>query len=159
MSGERLHVVAPGRRRDAYLPLLRLADDSADQIRGYYQQGDLYVLDAADDVPLGVVLAIAQGDGATELKAVAVEATRQGRGIGRRLLATVLADLRARGVRSVVVGTASAGVGELAFYQKSGFRLRDIERDYFTPARGYPDDLQDDGIPVRDMVWMDQRLD
>ncbi|MEV0272404.1 GNAT family N-acetyltransferase [Hamadaea sp. NPDC050747] len=157
MTGERLRIVAPGAHRDAYLALLDLADDSPDQVRGYYQRGDLYVFDGADGIPLGVVLVLAAGD-EVELKAVAVQTALQRQGIGRRMLAAVLADLRARGVRSAVVGTASAGVGELAFYQKAGFRLRDIERDYFNLARGYPDDLQDNGIPVRDMVWMDQRL-
>ena len=35
------------------------------------------------------------------------------------------------------------------------FALRHIERDYFTPERGYPADLSENGIPLRDMVWMD----
>ncbi|MEV0271486.1 GNAT family N-acetyltransferase [Hamadaea sp. NPDC050747] len=159
VTGERLRIVAAGPRRDEYLPLLRLADDSPDQIRGYYQHGDLYVLEAADGVPLGVVLVLPRGGEVVELKAVAVDTVRQGQGIGRRMLASVLSDLRSRGMKSAVVGTASSGVGELAFYQKAGFRLRDVERDYFSRARGYPDDLQDNGISVRDMVWMDQRLD
>jgi ribosomal protein S18 acetylase RimI-like enzyme len=74
------------------------------------------------------------------------------------MLAAVLGDLRAHGVERVVVGTASASVGQLAYYQKTGFRLWRIERDYFDRARGYPDGLEENGIPVRDMVWMDQEL-
>jgi hypothetical protein len=56
------------------------------------------------------------------------------------------------------VSIRDLGVGQLAFYQKAGFRLQRIERDYFTPERGYPP-LLENGILVRDMVWMDQHLD
>jgi ribosomal protein S18 acetylase RimI-like enzyme len=156
MNGIRVRIVPPGPQRDAYLPLLMLADDSEQEVRGYYQKGDLYAID--DGKPSGITLVIPAADRSVELKAVAVEATQHHRGIGRRMLAAVLADLKTRGVKRVVVGTASAGVGQLAFYQKAGFRLHSIERDFFGPHRGYPDDLQENGIPVRDMVWMDQQL-
>jgi ribosomal protein S18 acetylase RimI-like enzyme len=149
-----LRIVAAGPQRDAFLALLALADDSEEQVRGYYQTGDLYVLDDG----VGVVLTIGEAPGPVELKAVAVEESRHNQGVGRRLLAEVLADLRQRGVRRVIVGTASCSVGQLAFYQKAGFRLRSIERDYFSPARGYPEGLTENGILLRDMVWMDQDL-
>ena len=152
-----VRIVARGSGRDAYLPLLRLADDSEAEVLGYYQTGDLCVLDD-DSTALGVVLVVAEAGAAVELKAVAVDEMRQGRGVGRRLIAAVLADLQERGVRRVVVGTANAGIGQLAFYQKCGFRLDRIERDFFSAARGYPPDLQENGIPIRDMVWMDQAL-
>jgi ribosomal protein S18 acetylase RimI-like enzyme len=157
-EGEGLRTVPAGPARDAYWALLLLADDSATQVRAYYQRGDLYVLDGAGQ-PLGIVLALPFGDGEVELKAVAVVLERHGRGIGKRLLALVLADLRARGVRRVVLGTGNSGIGQLAFYQKAGFRLWRIERDVFTPERGYPPGLEENGIPLRDMVWLDQALD
>jgi hypothetical protein len=33
-----------------------------------------------------------------------------------------------------------------------------IERDFFSPARGYPAVMEDNGIRLRDMVWMDLEL-
>lgn len=152
-----LRIVPPGEQRDAYLPLLMLADDSEAQVRGYYQKGDLYALDEAGR-PLGMVLVIPEPDGSVELKAVAVDAGRHNQGVGTRMLGAVLADLRDRGVGRVVVGTSSSGIGQLAYYQKAGFRLRTVERDFFSAARGYPDGLEENGIPVCDMVWMDQNL-
>lgn len=158
MNDIELRIVPAGPERDAYLPLLRLADDSETAVRGYYQAGDLYAFGDETGRPMAMALAIPQDDGSVELKAVAVEERRHGQGLGKRLLAAVLADLRTRGVRRVVVGTGNAGVGVIAFYQKAGFRLLRIERDYFSSARGYPDGLEEDGIPLRDMVWMDQSL-
>lgn len=155
--------VSPGPTREAFVPLLLLADESEAQVRSYYQRGDLYVLWAEEAgesrVPLGVVLALPSTDGeTTELKAVAVAAEWHGQGIGQRMLSLVLDRLRAQGVRRVIVGTGNSGIGQLAFYQKAGFRLSQIERDFFTPARGYPADAEENGIPLRDMVWMDQAL-
>ena len=55
----------PG-ERDAYLPLLRLADDSESEIQRYYRQGDLYGLRALEaDQPLGQVLVVATSEPAT----------------------------------------------------------------------------------------------
>jgi ribosomal protein S18 acetylase RimI-like enzyme len=158
MTPTTLRVVPPGAERDRYLPLLHLADDSVDEVAAYYQTGTLFALDAPADGPVGIVLAIDQPDGSVELKAVAVDERRQGQGIGTRLLRAVLAELHVRGVQRVVVGTSSSGIGQLAYYQKAGFRLRSVERDYFRRERGYPAGLRENGIPVRDMVWMDQYL-
>ena len=157
MSELTLRVVPSGAARDAYLPLFSLADDSMQAVIGYYQRGTLFALDRPDLTPLGIVLAIHDG-ARTELKAVAVDESFHGQGIGTQMLRAVLGELRTRGVERVVVGTSSAGVGQLAFYQKAGFRLASIERDYFNPERGYPEGILENGIPVRDMVWMDQDL-
>lgn len=158
-----LREVPSGPDRERYLPLFHLADDSVQQVAAYYQTGTLLAVDGDDGTPVGIVL-VTEPDGpaaagrVVELKAVAVAEPRQGRGIGRRMLAATLEHLGARGVDRVVVGTASSGPGQLAFYQKAGFRLDRIERDYFTPSRGYPPGIVEDGIPLRDMVWMDQEL-
>jgi ribosomal protein S18 acetylase RimI-like enzyme len=158
VSETELRVVPVGSQRDAYLPLFYLADDSVAQVHSYYQTGALFALDAPEGTGIGIVLAIAATDGSAELKAVAVDGSLHGQGVGTRMLLAALAELRACGIRRVVVGTSSAGIGQLAYYQKAGFRLSRIERDFFTPARGYPEGINENGIPVRDMVWMDLDL-
>ena len=154
-----LEYVQPGPEREAFVPLLLLADAEA-QVRGYLQQGDLYALSGADGEPLGVT--VVQPDavepGTAELKAVAIDPAQHNRGLGQRMLASVLADLRARGFRRSVVGTSNAGIGQIAFYQKAGFRLWRIERDYFTLQKGYDPDERENGLPHRDMIWFDHDL-
>jgi ribosomal protein S18 acetylase RimI-like enzyme len=157
-SNTTLRLVPAGSERDAYLSLFHLADDSADQVLSYYQTGTLFALEGPDGRPVGIVLAIGETDETVELKAVAIDESLHGQGLGTYMLLAVLDQLRARGVRRVVVGTSSSSVGQLAYYQKAGFRLARIERDFFTSERGYPDGLVENGIPVRDMVWMDQQL-
>jgi len=148
--------VPAGVERDRYLPLLYLADDSVAQVHSYYQLGDLYALDDAAGSPGAIVLAIAQPGGSVELKSVAVATPLQGQGFGTRMLAAVLDDRRQRRTRRVIVGTRRSSIRPLAFYQRAGFRVWKVERDFFSPARGYPNELEENGIPVRDMLWLDQ---
>jgi Acetyltransferases len=158
MAHYSLITVPPGAQRERFLPLLLLADESLAQVRSYMHSGDLYAFVGQDEVAVGIVLTIAAEHSEVELKAVAVDTTQQNRGVGRQMLAAVIEALRRRGVRRAIVGTANAGIGQLAYYQKAGFRLLRIERDFFSPARGYPAVMEDNGIRLRDMVWMDLDL-
>jgi GNAT superfamily N-acetyltransferase len=153
---ERLPDAAP---REPFLPLLLLADEP-EPLRAYLHDGDLYVLRDEDGDPVGVTLTLPHPEETetVELKAVAVAATHHNRGLGQQMLRGVLDDLRARGVRRAIVGTSNAGIGQIAFYQKAGFRLWRVERDYFTPEKGYDPDERENGLPHRDMVWFDLAL-
>ena len=150
--------IDPGRAREAWVELLELADEPA-PLRRYLDDGTLYgVVDDASGRPRAAVLTIDRAGGGAELRAVAVAEDEQGTGLGSWLVAEVFVRLRARGIRRVVVGTATSGVRQLAFYQRLGFRLDRIERDFFTAAKGYPPGLSENGIPTRDMAWMDRDL-
>ena len=63
-----------------------------------------------------------------------------------------------QGRSRLLVATAAADIGNLRFYQRVGFRMRSVERDAFTPATGYEDGLEIDGIRLRDRVWLDLPL-
>ena len=150
-------MVEPGPARDAWVPLLELADEP-EPLRAYLHDGELFGIVAEDGRPRAAILVISDPPGAAELRAVAVADAEQGRGLGTELLDAVVGTLRARGVERLVVGTASSGVRQLAFYQRAGFRVSHVERDFFTADKGYPPDLTENGIPTRDMVWMDLRF-
>jgi hypothetical protein len=49
--------------------------------------------------------------------------------------------------------------GERQAYAGLLFRRWRIERDRFDAARGYAPDLCEDGIPVRDMIWLERVLE
>ncbi len=149
--------VPVGPARAAWVPLLELADEPG-PLRAHLQDGELYGLVADDGSPRAAILVIDEGPRVAELRAVAVAEAEQGRGTGTQLVAAVLDALAARGVVRVTVGTASSGTRQLAFYQRCGFRLSHVERDYFSAERGYPPGLTEHGLPVRDMVWMDRPL-
>jgi ribosomal protein S18 acetylase RimI-like enzyme len=116
------------------------------------------VLEPTTGEPRAAALVIDRPDGAAELRAVAVAEPEQGSGFGSWLVDEVCDRLRDRGVPRVIVGTATSGVRQLAFYQRLGFRLTHVERDFFTAEKGYPAGLSENGIPTRDMAWMDRDL-
>ena len=140
------------------IPLLHLAEDSDSQLEAAINDGVMYVVVADDGDHLGVVLALPHLPNEVELRYVAVAEAHQRKGIGKTMLAHVADASRATGVKRILVGTSSADTGNLDFYQRCGFRLLSIERDYFSPARGYPADFVLNGLPAVDMVWMDMHL-
>ena len=158
MDEERLVRIPTGQERDDLLPLFLLADDSEQQVRSYYQQGTLFALCGPDRAVRAIVLTIATGHDGIEIKSIAVVPGLQRRGLGTRLLLLVLVELRAEGVRRVTVATGNSSIGELAFYQRAGFRLSRIDRDYFNEARGYRKGLEENGIALRDLVWLDLEI-
>ena len=150
----------PGPERHALIPLIRLAEDSESQLEAAIDEGTMYAVPSGDS-DIAVVLMLEHGDERSrerELRYVAVAETHQRKGVGKALLADVADAERARGTRRLIVGTTSADTGNLDFYQRCGYRLRSIERDYFTPARGYPPGFVINGLPALDMVWMDMEL-
>jgi GNAT superfamily N-acetyltransferase len=146
--------IDPGPGRQPYLPLLLLADDIA---ATYIDDGDLRVYGGG----AGVVLTVPAGEtGVIELRNVAVAGSEQGKGIGRAMLAAVVDALREQGWRRAIVGTGTADPRTYIFYQRCGFRPWRIERDVFTPERGYdPASLvEPNGLVHRDMIWFDLEL-
>jgi ribosomal protein S18 acetylase RimI-like enzyme len=138
--------------------LFEEAEDSAQQLDGYLEAGEVLV--AMDDGrAIGHVQITDTDDAqASEIKNIAVAPGHRGRGIGRSLLRAAIDHARARGRTRLVVATAAADAGNLRFYQRAGFRLRAVERDAFTPETGYSPGATIDGIPLRDRVWLDRAL-
>ena len=139
-------------------PLFELAEDSAQALDGYIDAGRVLV--AVDGGTTIGHLQLTDTDEPTtaELKNMAVLASHRGRGVGAALVAAAIELARAEGRSSLVVATAAADIGNLRFYQRLGFRMRAIQRDAFTPVTGYPQDLDVDGIPLRDRVLLDRSL-
>lgn len=91
-----------------------------------------------------------------EIVELAVAAALHGRGLGRQLLAWLVGEARRRGKRAVEVGTANSSLGNLAFYQKCGFRMDHVRRDYF---RYHREPLSEHGIAMRDLLVFRLDLD
>lgn len=88
-----------------------------------------------------------------ELMELAVAEGRRGQGLGRQMVAWLVAEARRRGKRRMLVGTTNAAVGNIAFYQRCGFRMDHVRQDYFSYYERHFGGAQfEDGIQVRDML-------
>ena len=139
--------LSPG-DRSVVVPLLLLAEPSASALEWSLD----HLSDTAYRFDLGSTLVGAATmrwrDDPSELVELAVSAAHQGSGVGRGIIEWLVAEARRRGRRAIEVGTSSTSLGNVAFYQKCGFRPSAVRRDYFWYYRGQ---RFENGIPVRDM--------
>ena len=135
-------------------PLLRIADDSETEIDSYLDKGVMFVVREADELVGHLLLTETEDAGVLELKSMALLPRLQGMGGGRQLVNAAIDYCKAKGAQRMLVATAAAGIGQLRFYQRVGFRMLRIERDAFGPHNGYAEGIVIDGMPLRDRVWL-----
>lgn len=70
----------------------------------------------------------------------------------RRLLQDAVDRHRAKGWRELHIGTGNSSIGQLALYQKCGFRIYSVVKDFFTDK--YEGKIHENGIWCRDMIWL-----
>lgn len=107
----------------------------------------IYRIDDAQKL-IGVVT-LQWRDEPAEIIDLAVHADRRGQGIGKKIIAWLLNEGRRRRRSEILVGTANSSIDNIAFYQKCGFRIDHVRKDYFWY---YEDPLFEHGIRVRDML-------
>ena len=133
---------------DAPLDLLLLADPSEEKIRSYLAQSRCFV--ASNNGVVAGACAVEQLEsGVHELMCIAVYPDRQKNGIGTALLQWVIDFYRRSGASRLEVGTGTFGY-QLAFYQRQGFRVTCIDRNFF--IHNYPEPIFEDGIQLFDML-------
>ena len=145
--------------REELRPLFELAEDSTAQLDQYRNDGSVLVAARGSTIVGHLQLVPTSRTGEIELKNMAVLPAEQGLGVGRALVVEATVRCTTQGWSRMVVGTAAADIGNLRFYQRTGFRLLAVDRDAFTAATGYPDAIVIDGIPLLDRVWLARDLD
>jgi len=143
--------------REPLAALFSEADDSESEIARYRDLGEVLVAHNGDEL-IGHVQVVETGESAVfEIKSLAVRETRRSQGVGAALVAAALDHCRKREGHSVQLATAAASIEALKFYQRQGFRIQRVIRDFYSPERGYRPLLLN-GIPLRDEVILDFAL-
>lgn len=138
----------------APLDLLLEADPSIEQVQKYLSDGDIYTV-LSDGKTVGVCVLQPRSDGTFELMNIAVDPSHQANGIGRQLLQFVIAQSKKKQAKSLVLGTGTFGY-QLAFYQREGFRVVGIEKDFFLD--NYNEPVIENGIQHKDMLRLELTL-
>ena len=138
--------------------LLLLADPSRERVKRYLPGSTCFGARQTDQFTpsglgalIGVCVLVPEGDGLQrwEVMNMAVSTAWQSQGIGSALLQRAIREMRERGVQQLDVGTGSFG-DQLLFYQRLGFRVTDIERDFF--LQNYTTPLWERGVQHKDML-------
>lgn len=130
------------------MDLLLLADPSEKAIKAYLNQSRCFVA-YANGVVVGACVFKPIGAGRLELMNIAVFPSNQQSGIGTRLLENVIDKVKESGAKGLEVGTGSFGY-QLTFYQRQGFRVSRIDKDFF--LKNYPEPIVENGVQHKDML-------
>lgn len=139
------------------LDLLLDADPSLEQINKYIY--DCTILGLKQDANIIGILCIKPLSTHTvEIKNIAIASTYQNKGLGKKLMQHALSLLKNSNIKKVIIKTANSSIHALAFYQKMGFRIRQVNSNYFLTH--YPDQqIIENGIPCLDQIQLEYLLD
>ncbi len=135
------------------MSLLLAADPDEGSILAYLPDSPVLVAKEGGSV-VGVAVLVNTSK-EFELKNIAVSEEHQGRGVAKRLIKEVKALAISMGAEELLVGTGNSSLSQLALYQKCGFRMSHIERDYFL---SYPEPIYENGMQCRDLVVLRAKL-
>ena len=137
------------------MELLLLADPSEQKIRAYLSRSRCFV--ALNNGAVAGTCVVQPGHaGAYEIMSIAVRPDSQKMGIGTALLKWVVECFRQAGATQLDVGTGTFGY-QLAFYQRQGFRVQRVDRDFF--LRNYARPIMEEGIQLLDMLRLSLRYE
>lgn len=142
--------------RSKFLPYLLLADESERVVKEYISEGQMFEIIVDDDKVAGVALFMEESKDVVELKNIALDPQFRGRGFGKKVIALACELYRVEGFHKLIVGTANSSIANIAFYQKAGFRIAEIRKDFFLK---YPEPIFEDGIRAEDMVMFERVLE
>lgn len=131
------------------LDLLLLADPSEKIVREYVERGTCYVAILLEEI-IGVFVLLRTRPETIEIVNIAVREDYQGKGVGRQLVEQAIAKAKEHNETTLEIGTGNSSIQQLALYQKCGFRITGIDRDFF--VRHYDEEIYENGIHCRDMI-------
>ncbi|MGY5487636.1 N-acetyltransferase family protein [Paenibacillus sp. ALE2] len=138
------------------LELLLLADPSRKLVEEYLKRGQCYVAEIDHQI-VGVYVLLPTRPETIEVVNIAVSEVMHGKGIGRQLMTHAIETARIQGYKTLEIGTGNSSIGQLALYQKCGFRIVGVDLDFFV-RHNYVEEIYENGIQCRDMIRMSQDL-
>ena len=145
-------------RGDEQVPydLLLLADPSKAIIEAYLAASKVFVAEK-DQKVIGAIVLSPLTNIMTEIKNVAVTPELQGQGVGTYLIENAIQFSIQKGYKSICIGTANSSVGQLYLYQKLGFEMNEIKKDFFID--NYPEPIHENGIRAKHMIVLTRLLE
>ncbi|WP_410515210.1 GNAT family N-acetyltransferase [Paenibacillus sp. BR2-3] len=134
---------------DAPIELLLLADPSEEIIKEYLARGQCFVAHINEEI-IGALVLIRTRPETVEIVNIAVREDFQGKGIGKKLIFNAMEKAKEQNAKTIEIGTGNSSIDQLMIYQKCGFRITGIDRDFFT--RHYKEEIHENGIQCRDMI-------
>ena len=91
-----------------------------------------------------------------EIKNIAVDDDYQNKGIGALMLRHAAATAKEKGFGTIIIGTGNTSVEQLYIYQKEGFEITAIKKNFF--LENYAEKLYENGIQVKHMIMLEKKI-
>lgn len=117
--------------------LLGLADPSQSLADDYLKESRCIVARRLGEVKGVLVTREAEGNSRMIMN-ISVSELNQKQGIGRRLINYAISLARKEGIERLTICTSNASLGQLSLYQKCGFSLFRLDKDYFRESHEPP---------------------
>lgn len=131
------------------IDLLLLADPSEKIVKEYISRSQNYIL-IEDDKVIGVIVMLPTRPNTLEIVNIAIDPSYQGKGYAKKLLKFAINEAKNQEFKHIEIGTANSSINQLALYQKIGFRVNYIDKDFF--LKNYKDEIFENHIQAIDMI-------
>lgn len=156
MSTPQLHI-NPISEKDAIpFHLLELADPSREHINSYLENGTCYIAKLGSQ-SIGALVLERVNETTLEIKNIAISESEQGKGYGKVLLLHAEELSRQESYKKLIIATGNSSIGQLALYQKAGFEIDGIEKNFF--LENYIDPIFENGIQCKHKIFLSKKLD
>lgn len=140
------------------MPIIREADEDEQRVRATLANEAYTSYAALDGEQLVGAATVRWQEQESEIEYIAVAPSIRGQGYGKAIMAALLEEARLQKVQTVLVGTGNSSPYHIAFYQKCGFRMDHIRKDFFDYIQP---PLVENGLLLRDMLvfrWENEAL-
>ncbi|MCM3173102.1 MULTISPECIES: GNAT family N-acetyltransferase [unclassified Paenibacillus] len=136
--------------------LLLMADPSKAMVDEYLSRGVCFIAEYEGEM-VGEFVLLKTRPETVEIVNIAVQEELQGQGVGRHMIKEAIEAARRLGCKTVEIGTGNSSFHQLKLYQRCGFRIVGVDRDFF--VRHYEEEIIEGGIRCVDMIRLSLDLD
>ncbi|PWW40890.1 putative GNAT family acetyltransferase [Paenibacillus pabuli] len=136
--------------------LLLMADPSKAIVDEYLSRGVCFIAEYEGEM-VGEFVLLKTRPETVEIVNIAVQEELQGQGVGKHMIKEAIEAARRLGGRTVEIGTGNSSFHQLKLYQRCGFRIVGVDRDFF--VKHYEEEIIEDGIRCVDMIRLALDLD
>lgn len=140
---------------ESHYELLLEADPSKKIVDDYLSRSFCFTAQKEEQL-VGIIVLLPTSPTTLEVVNLAVQKEFRGQKIGQTLIYFALTFAKENQYEVVEIGTGSIGFEQLYLYQKCGFRMSHIERDFF--INHYEQPIFENGLQLKDMVRLSQTV-
>lgn len=142
------------------LDLLLKADPNEKLVKEYVEEGEVYLSFLDDeyfsDELVGVAVTLKVNKNDLEIKNISIKDEFQNKKYAKKMIEFLTKLAKEEGYDNLIIATGNSSINQLALYQKCGFSIDHIKKDFFT--LNYDEQIIENNIICKDMIVLKKKL-